>query len=538
MSLHTNLITPKSDKLYSSEFCNLARNPNIVRFLTACWITLLCNSVFFSKLSDSVFYSASAVLLVLNWLLITLLAVGPLFKPALIAIVLTSVSVEYFSTRFGVMFDYTMLQNILETDTKEAWDLVNLRLVLHFLLYAMPPILYIVSSTKNDISFKHKALQYGCSLATVIGLMVVLALSQYQSLSGYFRMHKEQQYYATPLNAVSAIKSHIKLKLKPKKGEFQYIANAVNFLPFSEKPSIFIVVLGETARADHFGINGYERNTTPNLASLPIVNFTEVSSCGTATAHSVPCMFSWMSKDNYDEDIAKNSENVIDIIKRSGFNVTWQDNNSGCKNMCDRIKTDKLYEIINCEDGCLDDVLLQQLPQLLNQNKNTLIVMHQQGSHGPAYFRRSDAQHKRYLPECKDETFASCSVQEIVNAYDNSLVETDALLGELVTALKAVPNANTGLLYVSDHGESLGENGMYLHGLPYALAPQAQTHVPMFFWLSDSYIADAKLDINCLNNVAANPTSHDALFGSLLGLLSIEIQTDKQVTDLVSPCRG
>lgn len=538
MNLHANLTLSLSNKLSSSEFCNLAHNPNSIRFLTACWITVLCNSVFFAKLNESIFYSASAVLLVLNWFLLTLFAVGPLFKPVLIAIVLTSASVEYFSTRFGVMFDYTMLQNILETDSKEACDLLNLRLATHFLLYAMPPILYIVLLAKNEASFKRKAIQYSISLATIFGLLVILALSQYQSLSGYFRMHKEQRYYATPLNAVSAVKSHIKLKLKPVKGPFQQIASAVSFVPFSSKPSVFIFVLGETVRADHFGINGYERDTTPNLASLPIVNFSGVSSCGTATAHSVPCMFSWMNQEDYKEDIAKNSENVIDIIKRAGFDVTWRDNNSGCKGVCERVKTEKLYEIVICEDGCLDGLLTHELPALLNQNKNVLVVMHQQGSHGPAYFRRSHEKNKRYLPECKDETFATCTQREIINAYDNSLVETDALLGELVTALKAVPNANTGLFFVSDHGESLGENGVYLHGLPYSFAPKAQTHVPMLFWLSESYIADAKLDMNCLNNVAANPTSHDALFGSLLGLLSIEIQTDKQMTDLVSPCRG
>ncbi|MFC0119437.1 phosphoethanolamine transferase [Pseudoalteromonas xiamenensis] len=516
----------------------LFSNRYVIRFIVAMWITLTCNTVFYENLNENVLVSAGLLLFALNWLIISIFSVGRLFKPGLILLICISASVEYFSTRFGIMMDYGMLQNVLETDVKEAADLINFRLFFHFLVYAALPSALVLFVPTPKSTIKRRVLTYTGNFLLVLGLLGTLAFMHYQTLSGYFRMNKEQRYYATPLNAISAIKSHVKMKLKPKATTFTQIASSVAFVPFSEKPTVFVLVLGETVRADHFGLNGYERNTTPNLSKLPVYNFKDVSSCGTATAHSVPCMFSWMNKADYDEFTAKNSENVIDIVKRAGFDVIWRDNNSGCKGVCSRVKTEKLYEVVTCEDGCPDELLLEGLPKLLEQKKNTLIVLHQQGSHGPAYFRRSQQKHKTFLPECEDETFATCSQQEIINAYDNSLVETDAMLSSVIELLDKQKDVNTGLLYVSDHGESLGENGVYLHGLPYAFAPSSQTHIPMLFWLSDNYQKDVKLDRTCLNEITAKPTSHDALFGSLLGLLSIDIKTEKQTTDLVTGCRG
>ncbi|CCQ10091.1 membrane protein [Pseudoalteromonas luteoviolacea B = ATCC 29581] len=517
---------------------NVFQNPNTVRLFGALWLTVFCNAVFFNSLSPAIYVPAGAVLLLLNWLLVSLLAFGPWYKIILAILFLTSASINYFTSHFGIMVDYTMLQNILETDVNEATDLITARYLAALAVYGLLPSLLIMALPTVKTSLFKRTSQYFISIFILAALFMSLALTQYQALSGYFRMHKEQRYYATPLNALAAIKSHVKLKLKSTNQPFEEIARDVKFVPFSNKPTVFILVLGETVRADHLALNGYARNTTPNLSSLPVFNFSDVSSCGTATAHSVPCMFSWMNHDNYDESIAKNSENILDIIKRSGIEVIWRENDGGCKGMCARVETQRVYERFDCQDGCPDEILATDLSKIINQGKDVFVVLHQQGSHGPAYFRRSQTANKHFMPECQDETFVHCSQQEIINAYDNSIVETDALLSHLITTLNAMESTNTALMYVSDHGESLGENGVYLHGLPYAFAPKAQTHVPMILWLSESYRHNAKFNSNCLNTVATKPTSHDALFGTLLGLLSIEVETEKPLIDLVSECRS
>ncbi|MFC3034719.1 phosphoethanolamine transferase [Pseudoalteromonas fenneropenaei] len=534
------LALPSDTPLIKTRLLSLLSHRHILRFISAMWFTAAYNSVFISKLTTAVNVSAILLLLLLTWLIITLLTPGRLFKPMLIVLIFSSAVVQYYSSNFGVMFDAGMLQNVLETDIHEVKDLLSFKFASYFAVFALLPTLVVWQMPNLKLNRCLRVQRYLLIILVNIALIGSLALTSYQSLSGYFRVNKEQRYYATPLNIVAAVNSQLKKHLATPVKEFTRIASNVTFVPFSAKPTVFILVLGETARADHFTINGYQRDTTPNLSKLPIVNFAQVSSCGTATAHSVPCMFSWMNKADYDENIAKNSENLVDIVKRAGFDVLWRDNDNGCKDVCNRVTTENLYQSANihCEDGCPDEVLLEHLPNLLQRQKNLFIVLHQQGSHGPAYYRRSHGQQVVFAPACQDETFATCNQQEIINAYDNSLVATDDLLGKLVTTLAAMPNVNTGLWYVSDHGESLGENGVYLHGLPYSLAPDAQTHVPMLFWLSNNYLHDAQLNLDCLHKTAAQATSHDALFGSVLGLLSIQVTTNKDLTDLITPCRS
>lgn len=520
----------------------LVENKNLIRLFTALWLTFTANTVFFTKLAPAMLLPSAILLLLLNTLIVFLLSSSRLFKPSLILLLFIGACSSYFIESFGIMIDSSMLQNVIESNVSEAKDLINVAFMSHLCVYGLLPSLVVVYSKPKSAKFTRKLLSYSLSLAVIIMLLVVFALSQYQTLSGYFRMNKQLKYYATPLNTLSAAKSYFKTHLANDDSVFIQIAETVKHQPFSNKPTLFVVVLGETARADHFSLNGYSRETNAELSQLALINFSQVESCGTATAHSVPCMFSWMNKDNYDEFTAKHSENVIDLIARAGFNVLWNENDGGCKDMCDRVKTIDVSQNEHCVDGCPDGLLfkslLDQLSNLAKINKNQLIVLHQQGSHGPAYFRRSDKTHKKFLPECQDETFATCTAQEITNAYDNSIVETDALLAKLIKQLNALENINTGVLYVSDHGESLGENGVYLHGLPFAFAPDAQTHVPMSVWLSKSYQQDAKFDFDCLTQTAAQQTTHDALFGTLLALLSIEIKTEKPITDLVSHCRN
>jgi lipid A ethanolaminephosphotransferase len=166
-------------------------------------------------------------------------------------------------------------------------------------------------------------------------------------------------------------------------------------------------------------------------------------------------------------------------------------------------------------------------------------VMHLLGSHGPAYFKRYPALFKRFTPACETEDLRHCNAAEIVNAYDNSLLYTDFVLGKVIDFLdRAQKTHDTAMLYVSDHGESLGENGLYLHGMPYAIAPDVQKNVPFVMWLSPAFRRDFGIRQDCMRSHSSQPASHDSLFHSLLGVLDVQTKAYEAQLDLFAGCRG
>jgi len=302
--------------------------------------------------------------------------------------------------------------------------------------------------------------------------------------------------------------------------------------------------VGETATASHFSLNGYERQTTPGLEERGVINYPDVHSCGTSTAVSVPCMFSARSRDAFSRSAADSEENLLDVLQRCGVQVRWRENNSGCKGVCDRVPVEWGYQLTDkpsllSEDGVYDGALLEGLPDLIDQgNGDLLVVLHQLGSHGPAYAKRAPDDAKRFLPECSQADLQNCAQEEMINAYDNTIVYTDMVLSQLIDLLEPVAaDARVAMLYVSDHGESLGENGVYLHGYPCWLAPDEQTHVPMVLWLGPDSAQGLGLDMSLVEAGRHQPLSHDNLFHTLLGLFDIVTETYVQELDLLAPAR-
>ena len=171
-----------------------------------------------------------------------------------------------------------------------------------------------------------------------------------------------------------------------------------------------------------------------------------------------------------------------------------------------------------------------------------LWVLHMLGSHGPSYFRRYPDAFARFAPDCRDDELRNCAVEEIVNAYDNSILYTDHVLATAIERLAAhAGSVDSAVLFVSDHGESLGEKGLFLHGIPYAIAPEEQTRVPMVFWASSRFEAGAGFEPGCLDRTmrrqAQRPQTHDVLFHTLLGLLDVRTALHEPTLDLVDECR-
>ena len=220
----------------------------------------------------------------------------------------------------------------------------------------------------------------------------------------------------------------------------------------------------------------------------------------------------------------------------------WLENDDGCKNVCHRITLEDMVATQNpkhCEkDFCRDEVLLEGLEERIAKLKgNTVIVLHTMGSHGPTYYKRYTDDFKKFQPTCDTSDLQKCSKEEIVNTYDNTILYTDFIISSVIDILKKFPQYETGLIYMSDHGESLGENNLYLHGLPYAIAPDEQTKVPFLVWLSPQLKQAAKLDTVCLKKDARlGSYSHDNLFHSILGLLDIQTKVYNPKLDVFQNC--
>lgn len=487
--------------------------------------------------------------------LLSLLAWPRVFRPAASALLLIAAFNTHFMWQYGVVIDPTMLANVVHTDVREVRDLLSWALPGTVLLVAGWPLWAL---WRRPLALRSPGPQavrnlVGALAATV--LLVVAALLSYQGLASLMRNHKDLRYMANPLNTVYAgarlAVDQFPRQVRPLQPVGQDAALGASYA-HQPRPPLLVLVIGETARAQNFGLNGYTRNTTPGLARWQsqgdLVNFEQVRSCGTNTLVSLPCIFSPLTRAQ-GGDKTPEHENLLDVLQRAGLAVLWIDNQAGCKGVCDRVPhasagdhaVPGLCEGSECYDSAMLDGLDQRLAALDPQRRarGVVLVMHQMGSHGPAYAHRAPEDRKPFQPECRSITLSECPHEQLVNAYDNSIAYTDHFLDQTLRWLKARADQgseDTGLIYVSDHGESLGENGLYLHGVPYALAPEQQTHVPMVSWFSRGLQQRTGLSMNCLREHAAAPISHDNVFHSVLGLMDVQTRVYQPALDALAPC--
>ncbi|BBP51866.1 phosphoethanolamine transferase [Pseudomonas brassicacearum subsp. neoaurantiaca] len=481
-------------------------------------------------------------------LVLTLVAFRPLLKPVLMLLFLISAGVAYFMAQYGVLIDAGMLRNFAETNATEVRDLLSLKLFVYIGLLGVLPCWLLFKTPINYRRWPKELLSkllVGVASAAVIG---VVALANYQGLSSLFRNHHELRLMVVPSNYIGASFGYLREQVASAKQPFITLGEDASRNPAWQthgRKSLTVLVVGESARAENFGILGYNRDTTPTLdKEAGLIAFTDVQSCGTETAVSVPCMFSNMGRKNYDASVAKNEEGLLDVLKRAGLEVIWRDNQSGCKGTCDRVT---VQDVSNLKDPtlcasseCRDEILLQGLQHFIDTlDKDTVLVLHQMGSHGPEYFKRYPKEYEHFTPVCESNALDNCSRESIVNGYDNTLVYTDHVLSTLIDLLRANQDkVDTAMLYLSDHGESLGEYNLFLHGTPYMLAPEQQKHVAMLAWFSDSYQKSFSVDTHCLQLSRQKPLSQDNLFHSMIGLLEVNSQVYNRDLDLFANCRG
>jgi lipid A ethanolaminephosphotransferase len=441
-----------------------------------------------------------------------------------------------------------MIQNVLHTDAREAADLLSWSMLAWVVGWSAIPVAFIwwVRLAQPRL-MKALAVRVGTVLgALIVAVLAVLAMSR--DITSFMRNQREARYLITPGNFLYGFALNSMRGVTDVNAPREVVGKDARVVrvALATQPRVLVLIVGETARAENFSLLGYSRQTNPELGKLDVTAFSQVTSCGTSTEVSVPCMFSQSGREDYDERRIRTSEGLLDVLARAGYTVKWIDNQSGCKGVCagkgievSKIDASHVSELCDGTE-CYDGVLVPRLESELKAVRgDTVLVMHMMGNHGPAYFKRYPPQFRRFTPDCPTAQLRDCTREQVVNAYDNGILYTDHVLAQIVATLgHAGGRMDSAMLYVSDHGESLGEKGLYLHGIPYAIAPSQQTHVPMVLWLSPALTSTGDVNAHCVRERADQPYSHDNLFHSVLGILNVRTSAYRLDRDVFAGCRG
>ncbi|WP_223807892.1 phosphoethanolamine transferase [Marinobacter sp. R17] len=527
-------------------------SPTMTKFqlilLVSVFLMLVGNQQFFSNItkvypldwSTAPFIASIAVVFTAALvLLLSLVCFGRSTRPILILLLMLSSFAAYFMDSYNVVIDADMLNNVVHTNVDEAGDLFSWRLVAYVVLMGILPSLFVLRVRIEPVPFKKELLSSAKMFGGSLALAAVLIVSLGNYYASFFREHKILRYYANPTFYIYSTIKFAGRYVETAPRAFASIGDDAHIPPEDQDRELVIMVVGETARADHFSLNGYKRDTNPFLEKEEnLVNFSNFWSCGTSTQVSVPCMFSELDRDHYSEEKADSTSNALDVLAKSGANVLWLDNNSSSKGVADRVE----YHSYKSSDTnpecsgeeCRDTGMLTGLDDYIRNHPkgDIFIVLHQMGNHGPAYYKRYPKEFERYTPVCKTSQLEECSQEEIINAYDNAILYTDYFLDQVIDVLKRyTPQFETAMFYLSDHGESLGEYDVYLHGLPYMIAPDEQKHVPAVMWFGSSYDS---VNIDKLRQHKDDRLSQDNVFHTILGMLEVRTDVYKPKLDILS----
>ncbi len=580
-----------------------ARNPSPAGFspewvLWACsllWLPLANRRFFTTALQGREWGNASTLLfagtlavalLAIHFIVLALLGWGRTLKVVVSVLLVVTALAAHFVNAYGVFIDPSMIRNALQTHPGEAGELIGPQLLWPLLWGAVLPIAILWRLPLRQRPWPRALGVRLGSIALAVFALAGAILVSYQPLASLMRNQKDMRYLITPANAlwssVAVWRDARKVPAGPPAALGRDAKLAGPFAsPDRRKPAVVLLVVGETARAANWGLSGYTRPTTPELAALMAqtsalgsvpgaaataaapafapssgglptpINFKQVTACGTDTNTSLPCMFAAVGRRDYNEARIRSTENLLHVLATAGVGVQWRDNQAGCKGLCDSFPHTTVEKLAppglcsshttgkagsNCFDMGLLHGLDKQLPALQGAQ---ILVLHQIGNHGPSYYRRVPPEFERFKPACQNDDLHQCSAQEITNAYDNALLYTDHLLATLIKQLHALAGeVDSAMVYVSDHGESLGEHRLFLHGVPYAIAPDVQTRVPMVMWASTGFAQARGLDMACLARRAEQPVSHDHLFHTVLGLLDVRTSVREAAWDLTTGCTG
>ena len=452
----------------------------------------------------------------------------------------------------GTEFSPLIIRSVFKTDLVEVRGVLTPTWLLMVLLLGLLPCLLLARRVVVEYpplgrQLLHKGLAVAAALVAAAALYFPNQLF-FNSFADNATNHRLKTM-VVPFNYLGALGGFLGEELdalRPRRGgkagapdREHFEASRGPLLAGTGKRTVVIFVLGESARARSFSLNGYQRDTNPRLAKDGVVSFTRFTACATATAQAVPCLFSSFGEQGFSYRRAEETDNLLDVAKRAGYQVTWYENGMGAQAVSRGVTEVNLGSYYRADR---DRILIDRLPgraELVKSGQDHLIVLHQRGSHGPDYAQRYTPDFRVFAPDCDSSVLRSCSHEAVVNAYDNSILYTDGNLDDAIQYLEQLaPDFNTALLYTSDHGESTGEDGWYMHGLPKAIAPEDQTRVPFIAWFSPGLQAAERLDVDCVRRHKDAPYSHDNLFHSTLGLLDVQSPAYDGAQDIFRACRA
>lgn len=429
----------------------------------------------------------------------------------------------YYAKNLGISFNAEIIHSVLNTNKAEANDFLNAKdiIILGFSLLAVLFIIYKIKLKK--LPFKTAAIHKTIILITTLIAIAALYLTAGQKIIFAVKSRSYSMNRLIPIAPIRAIGDHIIYNLSI---DTNYKTLGLD-AKTNAKGLIGVLIIGESARAANYPFSGYERNTMPYTPTFNPIIFKNFSSCGVITAVSVPCMLSAYNQNNFNNPAqAEFTDFILDVALRAGYEVFYVSNNGGYEcigKICKGIKKQNLA-FYGGED--LDEIMLPQIDKIIKQaESNTFLIIHLQGSHGARYDKKYPKEFELFTPVCQNPNLAQCEKQSIINAYDNSLIYTDFVISKILKSLES--KQNFWAWYVSDHGESLGELGQYMHGgFPRAFAPNTQTHIPSMIFLNDSGEESinnkkSKLRKN-LESRINDSLNHDVIFHTILNLLDIK----------------
>ena len=523
--------------------------------LTCVYVALTCNVSFWNAALDGRLLAATGTwrfvlgtfvaMCSLHFALLICVANRWTIKPLLALILIVSAAAAHYQDQLAVYLDVDMVRNVLHTEYQEARELVTTGFILRVLLLSFPPVLVLWRVQVTRRRWTQATLIRALSLFGAIGLAASGMLLAFRDLSALMRNHQEVRYLVTPGNYLYAAALVLWSDVKQTQRVLTPVGTDARVVSREQaaRPRLLVIIVGETVRAQNWGLNGYARDTTPALRALNVVNFSDVRSCGTSTEVSLPCMFSAIGRRDYDEARIRGQESLLHVLKRAGIQSLWRDNQTGCKGVCAGLPFQQWRDakvVGLCQNGaCYDEILLHNLQDDIDAVSGDLVVvLHPLGNHGPSYYARYPKRFRRFTPTCDSAEPGDCSSEALVNSYDNAVLYGDHFVAETIGLLQRQTDRDGALIYVSDHGESLGEHGLYLHGVPYSIAPDQQTSVAMVTWLSAGLAAGSDVDLECLRQRSTQPVTHDHLFHSALGLLDVQTLAYEAKLDLFKPCRS
>ncbi len=448
-------------------------------------------------------------------------------KLTAIVLAMTNATALYFMNAYKMEIDISMIGNILNTDTGEASGLWDNAILPYLVFFGVLPSLLI---WRTPLHRSRWFWRFGAGFAA-LGVLTGVLFAASHSWLWYDQNATRMGSKILPWSYVVNTGRHYNQKALRERT--QILLPAATFDAAPVRKQIVVLVIGESARARNFALYGHDQNTNAFTAGTSLAALPMGQSCATNTIHGTACILTH-------EGSAASSHTVFEplpsYLTRSGIETYFRTNNSGPPPLVTSFSQTGKDIAEACADDCPtgtpDAALNWKLGETLaaSSAQRIFVTLHPRGSHGPDYSNRYPADFARFTPVCETVKVSECSAQALENAYDNSVLYTDYLLANLIAQLQAIPDIDAVMIYVPDHGESLGEGGYYLHGAPVSVAPSEQRDIPFLVWMSAGFMRDRGLTYDSIMPAQGHP--HDWPFHSVMGAFGMRSDIYKPEFDL------